>query len=127
MEVDREIEAEKNDEKKERLKEENHVSYMQTDVRMTILFYRNAILLKCLQKKRDRESTTVYSMRTFRASGTCETFLSFNLYVVRVFVIPTTTRSGFAKYKLHIYDKHHTIFTTQYTNSLAFLDTCITI
>lgn len=69
MEVDREIEAEKNDEKKERLKEENHVSYMQTDVRMTILFYRNAILLKCLQKKRDRESTTVYSMRTFRAFG----------------------------------------------------------
>jgi len=34
-------------------------------------------------------------------------------------------RSGFAKYKLHIYDKHHTIFTTQYTNSLAFLDITI--
>lgn len=55
MEVDREIEVEKNDEKKERLKEENHVSYMQTDIRMTILFYLNAILLKCLRKKRQRE------------------------------------------------------------------------
>lgn len=54
---------------------------MQTDIRMTILFYRNAILLKYLRKKEDRESAIVYSMRTFRASGTCETFLSFNLYV----------------------------------------------
>lgn len=47
---------------------------------------------------------------------------------VRIFVVPTTTRSGFAKYnnqvktvELHIYDKHHTIFTTQYINSLAFI------
>jgi len=106
---------------------------MQTDVRMTILFYHNAIFYSSVYKKRDRKSTTV-SMRTFRTSGTCETFLSFNLYVVRVFVIPTTTRSKFVKYndqmktvELHIYDKHHTIFTTQYTNSLAFLDTCIMI
>lgn len=63
MEVDRKIE--KNDKKKERLKEENHVSCMQTDARVTILFYRNAILLKYLRKKRDKENTTVYSMREY--------------------------------------------------------------
>lgn len=75
MEVDREIEVEKNDEKKERLKEENHVSYMQTDIRMTILFYRNAILLKCLRKKRDKESTTVYSMRNISGFRNVRNFL----------------------------------------------------
>lgn len=65
MEVDREIEVEKNDEKKERLKEENHVSYMQTDIRMTILFYRNAILLKCLRKKRQREHYRLFYEKHF--------------------------------------------------------------
>lgn len=38
------------------------------------ILYRNAILLKCLREKKDRDSTTVYFMKTFRASRTCETF-----------------------------------------------------
>lgn len=96
---------------------------------------RNAILLGCLRKKeRGRRSTTVYSMRnSFELPGTCETFLSFSLTVsYESSVVPTTARSGFARYNvssekkktvdLHIYDKHHTIFTAQYTNSLAFLE-----
>lgn len=61
MEVDREIEAEKNDEKKERLKEENHVSYMQTDVRMTILFYR-MLFYSSVYRKREIERALPFTL-----------------------------------------------------------------
>lgn len=134
MEVDRKTEVEK---WKERSKEENHVLYMQTDgwqfYSIVMLFYSNIYGEKGGGGK--RESVLPFTLwKHFGFQGIYETFLSFNLYVVWIFVIPTTIRNGFAKcndqvktVELHIYDKHHTIFTIQYINSLAFLDTYITI
>lgn len=56
MEIARNRSREKQWEEREiKRRKENHVSNMQTDIRMTILFYRNAILLKYLRKKKDRE------------------------------------------------------------------------
>lgn len=106
---------------------------MQTDIRVTILFYRNAILLRCLRKKRDSRSNYRFTLwETFRATRNVRNFLIVQSQSRRTSLrwYRQRARSGFAKYityqvktvDLHIYDKHHTIFTTQYTDSLAFLD-----